>query len=196
MPKLENPVQMAVIGAPHGIRGEVRMKAFTGDPEALGDYGPLQDKDGRVFEISAIRPAKEVAVVRLKGVTTREQAEALTGVALFIDRSALPADLDEGEFYHADLVGLAVEDDAGASVGTIIAIHDFGAGDMLEVARKARPSVMIPFTEAAVPDIDVAAGIVRVDRVAAGLVEEASADDPQWRGRRGEARREEAKGRG
>jgi 16S rRNA processing protein RimM len=170
--KLENPVQMAVIGAAHGIKGEVRVNIFTGDPAALGSYGPLRDKTGRIFEIVSVRPAKEVSIVRLKDVATREAAEALNGTALFIDRSALPADLGEEEFYHADLIGLAVRDEGGAEIGTVAAIHDFGAGDILEVARKDGPSVMVPFTRAAVPEVAPAQGFVRIDSLAAGLVEE------------------------
>jgi 16S rRNA processing protein RimM len=163
---------MAVIGAAHGIGGEVRVKIFTRDPAALGDYGPLRDGAGRTFKVVSVRPAKEVSIVRFKDTATREAAEALNGVALFVDRSALPADLDEDEFYHADLIGLAVRDESGAEIGTVSAIHDFGAGDMLEVARKNGPSVMIPFTRAAVPEIAPEQGFVRIDSLAAGLVED------------------------
>jgi 16S rRNA processing protein RimM len=169
MPKPENPIQMAVIGAPHGVAGEVRVKTFTGDPEAIGDYGPLYAPDGRAFEISAARSANTVVIVRFHGVTTREQAAALTGTPLFVDRSALPEDLDEDEFYHADLIGLAVRDESEASLGRIVAVHDFGGGDILEVRLEEGGSVMVPFTSAAVPLVDVAAGFVRVDRMAAGL---------------------------
>jgi 16S rRNA processing protein RimM len=170
--KLENPVQMAVIGAAHGIKGEVRAKVFTGDPEALGDYGPVHDGAGRTFEVISVRPVKEVSIVRFRGVETREAAEALNGTALFVDRSALPAGLEEEEFYHADLIGLAVRDETGAEIGAVSAIHDFGAGDILEVARKGAPSVMLPFTRAAVPEVSPAKGFVRVDSIAAGLAEE------------------------
>jgi 16S rRNA processing protein RimM len=181
--KPQNPIQMAVIGAAHGIKGEVRVKSFAADPLALGGYGPLHDETGRTFEVLAVRPAKEVVVVRFKGVSTRDEAEALNGVALFIDRSALPADLEEEEFYHADLIGLVVRDETDAEIGTIAAIHDFGAGDMLEVKRSGAPSVMIPFTRAAVPDVAPGKGFVRVDSVAAGLVEEEDADGPLERGK-------------
>src|SRR5690606_18320146 len=98
-------LQMAVIGAPHGIRGEVRVKTFTGDPLALGDYGPLRAADGRKFTVASIRPAKNVVVVRFKEITSRDAAEAVTGIELFIDRAALPDDLEDDEFYHADLIG-------------------------------------------------------------------------------------------
>src|ERR671919_453467 len=95
MSKLKNPVQMAVIGAPHGIKGELRVKTFTADPLALGDYGPLFTKDGRSFEIADIRPANTVVVVRFKEVKDRNAAEALTGTELFVDRSALPDEVDD-----------------------------------------------------------------------------------------------------
>jgi 16S rRNA processing protein RimM len=170
--KLEKPVQMAVIGAAHGIKGEVRVRSFTGDPAALGDYGPLQDEAGRAFEVVSVRPAKEVSIVRFKDIATREAAEALNGTALFVDRSVLPADLEEEEFYHSDLIGLAVRDEKGTEIGTVAGIHDFGAGDILEVARKNGPSAMIPFTRAAVPEVAPAKGFVGIDSLAAGLVEE------------------------
>lgn len=174
--KLENPVQMAVIGAPHGTKGEMRVRVFTGDPVALGDYGPLHDAAGRTFEVVSVRPAKEVSIVRFKNITTREAAEALNGVALFIDRAALPGDLEEEEFYHADLIGLAVRDENGAEIGTVSAIHDFGAGDILELKRKDGPSIMIPFTRAAVPEVAPSKGFIRIDSLAAGLAEEDGGD--------------------
>jgi 16S rRNA processing protein RimM len=163
---------MAVIGAAHGIRGELRVKTFTGDPTALGDYGPLYAKDGRVFEILDIRPAKDVVVARFKGVCDRNAAEALTGTELFVDRSALPDDGDEDDFYHADLIGLAVRDDTGAVIGKVAAVQNFGGGDILDLTLGARKGVLIPFTKAAVPEISVAGGYVRVDPTAAGLVDD------------------------
>jgi 16S rRNA processing protein RimM len=176
--KLNNPVLMAVIGAAHGIKGEVRVKSFTGDPEALGDYGPLQAADGRVFEILDLRPQKEVVVVRFKGVKDRNAAEALAGTELFVDRSALPEVEDEEEFYHADLLGLAVVDTEGARLGTVKTMHDYGGGDIVEVAITGGRSVMVPFTKAAVPAIDMATRTMTVDRVAAGLVEEDDDERP------------------
>jgi 16S rRNA processing protein RimM len=170
--KLKNPVQMAVIGAAHGIRGEVRVRSFAANAAGLGDYGPLHDEAGRAFEVASARPAKEVSIVRFKGIATREAAEALNGTALFVERSALPADLEEEEFYHTDLIGLAVRDESGVEIGTVSAIHDFGAGDILEVRRDGGPSIMIPFTRAAVPEVAPARGLIRVDSVAAGLVED------------------------
>lgn len=172
MARPQNPIQMAVIGAAHGIKGELRVKTFTGDPLALADYGPLYAKDGRTFEIAAIRPANEVVVVRFKGVNDRNAAEALTNTELFVDRSALPDDGDEGEFYHTDLVGLAVRDENGEPVGKVFAVQNFGGGDILEIQYQGRKGVLIPFTQAAVPVVDIAGGFVAIDTVAAGLVED------------------------
>lgn len=165
-------VHMATIGAPHGVRGEVRVKTFTGDPLALGDYGPLADREGRKFKLLDIRPAKTVVVVRFKGIDSREKAEALNGVELFVARSVLPdEELEEGEFFHEDLIGLKVVDIAGDPRGTVIAVHDFGGGDLLEISGAGRKSVLIPFTHAAVPEIDFDAGQITVEPVAAGLVD-------------------------
>jgi len=177
MPAPKNPIQMAVIGAAHGIRGELRVKTFTGDPLALGDYGPLYAKDGRAFEVIDIRPANTVVVVRFKGVNDRNAAEALAGTELFIDRSALPDDGEADEFYHADLVGLTVKDETGATIGKVSAIHNFGADDILEVTVDGRKGVLIPFSQAAVPEVSVAGGFIRIDAAAAGLTD--SDDDPE-----------------
>lgn len=173
MATMKNPIQLAVIGAAHGIRGELRVKTFTADPEALGDYGPLFTSDGRKFEVVKLRPAGSVVVVQFKGVTDRNAAEALAGTELFVDRSALPDDGEEDEFYHADLVGLEVRDETGAAVGTVSAVHNFGGGDILEIVHGGRKGVMVPFTMAAVPVVDVAGGFVAIETVSAGL-----ADDP------------------
>lgn len=172
MPRPKKSIQMAVIGAAHGIRGEVRVKSFTGDPLALGEYGPLHAKDGRAFEVLSIRPAGAVAVVRFKGVSDRNAAEALAGTELFIDRSALPDDGDEDDFYHADLIGLIVRDNAGTPIGKVAAVQNFGGGDILDLALGGRKGVLIPFTKAAVPEVSVAGGYVRIDSAAAGLIEE------------------------
>lgn len=172
MPKLKNPIQMAVVGAAHGIKGDVRVKTFTGDPLALGDYGPLYARDGRAFEILDIRPAKDVVVVRFKGVGDRNAAEALTGTELFVDRSALPDDGDEDDFYQADLIGLGVRDDTGSTIGKVVAVQNFGGGDILDLTLGTQKGVLIPFSKAAVPEVSVGGGYIRIDPVAAGLVED------------------------
>lgn len=177
MSKPQNPVQMAVIGAAHGIKGELRVKTFTGDPLALADYGPLFAKDGRAFQILDIRPAGTVVVVRFKGIGDRTTAEALSGTELFVDRSMLPDDGEEDEFYHADLIGLEVRDETGA-VGRVVAVHNFGGGDILDVTLAGRKGVLIPFTQAAVPEVSIAEGFVRVDPSAAGLVEDEDDEAP------------------
>ncbi|WP_027169870.1 ribosome maturation factor RimM [Mesorhizobium sp. WSM3224] len=177
MSKLENPVQMAVIGAAHGIKGELRVKTFTGDPLALADYGPLQTKDGRTFQIIDIRPAGTVVVVRFKGISDRSAAEALAGTELFVDRSVLPDDGEEDEFYHADLIGLDVRDDTGV-VGKVVAVHNFGGGDILDVTLAGRKGVLIPFTQAAVPHVSIADGFVQVNPLAAGLVDDEDSEAP------------------
>lgn len=171
MNKLKNPVLMASIGAPHGVRGDVRVKAFTADPLALGDYGPLSTEDGRLYTIAALRPAKTVLVVRFQEITSREAAEAANGTQLYVDRSALPDDLEEEEFYHTDLIGLAVRDESDNEIGTVTAMHNFGGGDIIELALPGRRAVMAPFTQAAVPEIAISAGFIRVDSLAAGLVD-------------------------
>jgi 16S rRNA processing protein RimM len=177
MSEPKRPVQLAVIGAPHGVRGEVRVKSLTGDPLALGGYGPLFASDGQRFTVAAIRPAKTVVVVRFKEIATREAAEAAAGTALFVDRSALPDDLDEDEFYHADLVGLAVHDEEGKVIGKVVAVQNFGGGDIVEATMPGRGSVMIPFTLAAIPEVSLEGGFIRVDGGAAGLLDEAG--DPE-----------------
>jgi 16S rRNA processing protein RimM len=152
-----NLVLLGIIGAPHGIKGEVRIKAFTGDPLAIAEYGPLQDETGRRFEIVALRPAKEVVVARLKGVSSREAAEALNGVNLFVGRDRLPPPEDEDDFLHADLIGCQVVDPDGAVLGTVTAVANYGAGDLLDIATPDGRSVLMPFTKAFAPAIDIAA---------------------------------------
>ncbi|MBP1851910.1 ribosome maturation factor RimM [Rhizobium halophytocola] len=170
MTKLENPILMATVGAVQGLRGEVRVKAFTGDPTALGDYGNLKALDGRIFEILEIREAKTVAIVRFRGINDRNAAEALNGLELYIERDSLPDDeLDDDEFYYTDLEGLDVYDDEGNHYGSVTGVFDFGAGDLLELKGPGRRPVLIPFSEAAVLEIDIEDGRLVIDPIAAGL---------------------------
>jgi 16S rRNA processing protein RimM len=156
-------VCVAQFGAAHGVRGEVRLKSFTADPMDVTRYGDLEAEDGsRSFRIEAARPQKDMLVVRLAGVRDRNTAETLTHLKLFVPRDRLPA-AEEGEFYYADLIGLAATTRDGAPVGTVIAVHDFGAGDILEIKPASGPSIMIPFTEAAVPVVDIAGRTLVVD---------------------------------
>jgi 16S rRNA processing protein RimM len=159
----EQRICVARLGAAHGVRGEVKLWSFTADPAAVVDYGPFETADGRMIEVEALRPAKDFFVARLKGVADRTAAEELRNVELFVPRARLPAPTDGDEFYHADLVGLAVVDTTGAALGSVVALHNFGAGDIIEVRRaESRDTVMLPFTQAAVPEIDLAAGRIVV----------------------------------
>jgi 16S rRNA processing protein RimM len=151
-------------GAAHGVRGEVRLRSFTSEPEAITAYGPLEDEAGRVFEIEALRPAKDHFVVRLAGIRDRSAAERLANVKLYVPRERLPAPVAADEFYHADLVGLAVVDRAGEKLGTVIAVHNFGAGDLIEVRSDAGGNTeLLPFDEANVPAVDIANRRIVVD---------------------------------
>lgn len=181
MAKLSDPVQLAVIGAAHGTRGELRVKTFTGDPMALAEYGPLYDSSGRVFEVLDIRPAKTVVVVRFRGVNDRNMAEALNGTTLFIDRSQLPQDLDEDEYYHSDLIGLEAIDAEGNKHGRVSAMFDFGGGDLLELTIPGKRPMLIPFTLVAVPEVDVKAGHIVIDPAAAGLIADENEEEERRR---------------
>ena len=168
-------ILLGVIGAAHGIKGEVRIKAFTGDPLAIADYGPLTDEKGRRFEIAEIRPAKEVVVARLKGITSREAAESLNGVNLFVSRDRIPAPEDEDEFLQADLIGCAVVGPDGVVLGTVTTVANYGAGDLLDILLPDGRSVLMPFTKAFAPRIDIAAR--RIEAVPPEGLFEADDDD-------------------
>lgn len=143
-----------------GLKGEVRIRTFTEDPLAIGAYGPLQDEAGlRSFEIEKLAPAKDGVVARIKGISTRDAAEALKGVEFYVDRACLPDPPDEGEFYHADLVGLVAVSEEGAAFGQVISVQNFGACDLLEIRpATGGKTVLVPFTEVIVPDVDIEAG--------------------------------------
>ena len=151
-------ILLARIGAAHGVRGEVRVKAFTADPMALREYGPLAAGDGRLFQVERLRLAKEVVIAKFRGIDDRNAAEALNGTDLFVLRERLPAPEEEDEFYHADLLGLAAFGAAGDPLGTVVAVHNFGAGDILDIAPSRGPSILVPFTRDCVPSVDLAAG--------------------------------------
>jgi len=154
---------IARIGAPHGVRGAVKLWTFTEDPLAVQAYGPLLTKDGaRSFEIASAREAKGHLVATLKGVGSREDAERLNGIELYIARDKLPA-TEENEYYHADLIGLAAVTSANEPLGRVIAIHNFGAGDIIEIAPPQGSTMLLPFTNAVVPTVDLAAGHVVIE---------------------------------
>jgi 16S rRNA processing protein RimM len=187
MAKLENPILMATIGAPQGLRGEVRVRTFTADPHALGDYGHLHSMDGRVFEILDLREAKTVVIVRFRGINDRDTAEKLNGLELFIDRDNLPdEELDDDEFYYADLEGLDAVDGEGKSYGKVSGVFDFGAGDLLELKGPGRRPTLIPFSEAAVLEIDLDKGRIVIDPMAAGLIDTPEEDEAMRRATEGD----------
>src|SRR5215470_8294448 len=160
---MRNCVCVAKIGAAHGTAGEVRLWPFTTKPEAGGAYGILQTADGKALEIESLRPAGEFLVVRFRGVTDRAAAERLRNIELYVPRERLPVP-DPDEFYYADLIGLQVHDTGGKTVGIVIAVHNFGAGDLLEIApADGGQSVMLPFSVSTVPTVEIAAGRIVVD---------------------------------
>ena len=151
----------AIAGA-FGVHGEVRLKSFCADPAAIASYAPLVAEDGRSFGVGQLRPISGAFAARLTGVATREQAEALKGTRLYAPRDRLPP-LGDDEYYHADLIGLAVHDTGGARLGTVRAVLDHGAGDILEIARPGAAELLVPFTRAAVPTVDVPGRRIVVD---------------------------------
>ena len=159
--KLDNPVLLAQVGAAHGIRGEVRVKTFTDDPLAIGDYGSLWSEDGRKFKITNLRPQKTVVVVKFKGINSREEAEALNRLELFVDRSSLPDDTEEDEFYVTDLIGCDVRDEDGNQIGAVMTVPDFGAGPVLEIAPLneagglSSKTYFLDFSRENVPEVDL-----------------------------------------
>ena len=156
-------VCLGVVTGPHGVQGAVRIKSFTEAAEDVARYGPLADETGgRRFELRLIGAGKGVVIARLAGVEDRNQAEALRGLRLYLPRSALPQ-TDADEYYHADLLGLEAVLGDGTPVGRVRAIHDFGAGDTLELTRPGAPPVMVPFTRAIVPIVVPAAGRLVLD---------------------------------
>jgi 16S rRNA processing protein RimM len=166
------PICVARIGAAHGVRGAVKLWTFTEDPLAVKHYGPLTTKDGaRQFEVTHVREAKDHLVATLKGIATREDAERLNGLELYVARDKLP-ETDEDEYYHADLIGLAAVNAADEPLGRVVAIHNFGAGDIIEIAPAKGATMLLPFTTAVVPTVDLAGG-----RVVIELPQEIEGDD-------------------
>ena len=150
-------VILGVIGAPHGVRGEVRVNSSTADPVAIGKYGPLTLPDGRLLKVKSVRPASEVVLVKFEGIDDRNAAEALKFKTLAVPRDRLPPSNDD-DFYHTDLIGLRCETTEGVLIGILVAIHDFGAGDILDIKPETGPNVTFGFTKANVPIVDLAGG--------------------------------------
>ncbi|ACM02301.1 16S rRNA-processing protein rimM [Cereibacter sphaeroides KD131] len=163
MTKTDRVCVGAIAGA-FGVKGEVRLKSFCTEPTDIASYGPLSTEKGdRSFRVTLTRPVAGGLGARLSDVTTKEEADALRGVGLYVDRARLPS-LGDDEFYHADLIGLEVRDTGGALLGRVHAVHNHGAGDILEVAGAAgREGLLLPFTRAVVPTVDLAAGRIVAD---------------------------------
>ena len=151
------------IGRPQGLQGEVRIRSFTAHPAAIAEYGPLEDEtSARLFEIESLRVTPKALSARLKGVTSRDEAEALTGTKLYVPHSRLPA-REEDEWYHTDLIGISALDREGVAIGSVVAVHNFGAGDLLEIRpASGGNTVLMLFTRDTVPEVDVEGGWLRI----------------------------------
>ncbi len=175
-------VCLGVVTAPHGVRGEVRIRSFTARPEDVVAYGELCDEAGdRRFRARCRGVVRGAVVAKIDGVDDRDAAERLRGVGLHVARAMLPTTGDD-EYYHADLIGLraeliAAEDEAPQALGVVSAVEDFGAGPVLEIARGGKPPVMVPFTREVVPIVDLAAGRIGIAGVP-GLLSDAGAEPP------------------
>src|SRR5271166_3826148 len=163
MAAAKGQICVGIVTGPHGVTGAVRIKSFTAHPEDVAAYGPLADESGaRRLELRLLGAAKGVLIGRLSGVDDRNRAEALRGLRLYLPRTALPPP-EEEEYYHADLIGLAVVLNDGTPLGRVRAVYDFGAGDTIEIERSGAPPAIVPFTRAIVPVIDIEAGRLVVD---------------------------------
>jgi 16S rRNA processing protein RimM len=170
------------IATAHGVRGLVKLRSFTADPAAIADYGPLSDQAGtRRFAIRLVGEAKDQLIAAVEGVEDREAAMALRGARLYVPRSRLPAPEDEEEFYLVDLIGLEVITVDGEPFGRVTAIEDYGAGEVVEIARPGAPGVAAPFTRACFPTVDLKAGSMVIDPPE-GLFDEPAAGDARRHG--------------
>ena len=159
---MSSDILLAAVIGPHGLKGDVRVKLFTSAADKLGEYGAVHTRDGKVLNIASARDVKAgEAVVSFKGIADRDAAEALKGAEIFVSRDALPA-LDPSEFYHADLVGLPVYDRDDRLIGKVAALHNFGAGDVIEIERPDGDTTLLAFTRENVPEIDVKGGRVMI----------------------------------
>jgi len=161
---MTDQVCVGAIAGSYGVRGEVRLKSFCAEAEAIADYSPLSDESGqRSFTVTLTRPIKNGFAARLGGISTKEEADALKGLQLYAPRDRLPA-TDDDEYYHADLIGLTVYDTGGTELGIVRSVMDHGAGDLLEIHGPAlKTTVLLPFTKACVPTVDLASGRIVAD---------------------------------
>jgi 16S rRNA processing protein RimM len=161
MARIDTPagfVCLCIIGSAHGVRGAVKVKCFAEDSAELAAYGALVTGDGRAFNVTSVKPNKSGARLTLEGVNDRTAAEALRGTALFVARDKLPPLPDDDDFYHADLIGLTAYNGADEIIGAVQGVHNFGAGDLLEIAAQTGKTAFYRFTKAVVPEIDLTAG--------------------------------------
>jgi len=171
-------VCLGQIGAPHGVRGEVRLRSFTAEPEAIAAYGPLRTEDGRAIAIESLRATKDHFVATLSGIHDRDAAAQLANAKLYVPRERLPRLADPEEFYHSDLIGLAVVDGGGQRLGSIVAIHNFGAGDLLELRLDASSKTeLLAFNDTNVPHVDIAGGKVMLNERAITLLTSHAAEE-------------------
>ncbi|MEQ1753472.1 MAG: ribosome maturation factor RimM [Micropepsaceae bacterium] len=155
----EKQILLGKIIAPHGLKGEVKIKSFTADPLDVASYGLVIVRDGRRFNLSNARLQGDVVIATVKGITDRSAAESLKGLELHIDRDDLPeTDANTGEFYQTDLIGLPVFDEKGAELGEVVGFQDFGAGDLIEVGMPGGATSLVPFADSMVPVVDVEEG--------------------------------------
>ncbi|MBL4720192.1 MAG: 16S rRNA processing protein RimM [Alphaproteobacteria bacterium] len=170
-------VCLGVITGSHGVRGQVRVKSFAAEPKDVVAYGPLSDESGaRAYELTLTGTAKGVLLARIAGVQDRDEADALRGVELWVDRSKLP-NADDGEFYHADLIGLPAVHLDGAPFGTVLALHDFGAGEMIEFDLESGGTAILPFTHDAIPEISAERLVVVTPQTVDAVAEKTDAQD-------------------
>ena len=192
MARPSDRVCLGVIAGAHGVRGEVRIESFTADPAALATYGPLSDERGqRRFTLELVGAKRGQLIARIAGIEERDAAAALTGLRLCVERCALPAPAHD-EYYHSDLLGLAVEGRRGERLGVVKGLYDFGAGSVIEVERPNGARAMLPFTRAVVPVIDLPGGRLVVDPPAGLMEADCRAGEDAADERSGLPRRKEA----
>ena len=161
MPDHEQRVCIGVVISAHGIKGEVNVHSYSSTPERLSAYKAFTDEVGNRFEILSLRQGPKGTVMLFTGINDRMSAQALKGTKLFIEREQLP-ELEKDEYYHSSLVGLRVEME-GETIGEVSAVHNFGAGDIIEIARIGQQSVLLPFTRKIVPHVNIPGGVLDVD---------------------------------
>jgi 16S rRNA processing protein RimM len=175
----DDRICVAQIGAAHGLKGEVRLFSFTEKPTDVAAYGPLSSEDGsRQFKINSLRSAKDHFVVKFQGVDDRLAAELLRNIKLYVARARLPDPEDDETYYHVDLIGLSAVGRDGARIGSVAGLYNFGAGELIEIKLLSGRAVLLPFSEAVVPEIDLKSGRIIVDPPA-GALEETAPPNPE-----------------